>query len=111
MHVPCRRGRYAIARPKAAAGGISTSRECIVAVSKKRQKKNDKPQFDVAAPTDQNPSWLVPTAVTLLVIGPVWIVVYYIAAGNYPIPGIGNINMFIGFGFLAASMVLFSRWK
>lgn len=82
-----------------------------MAVSKKRQKKNHKAEYDVAAPEAKNPSWLVPTATTLLIIGPAWIVVYYIGKGGYPIPGIGNWNMIIGFGFLAAAMVLFSRWK
>lgn len=111
MTVRGRWGRYSIPRPKTASGGKSTSRECNVAVSKKRQKKNSTDQFDVAEPKATNPAWLVPTALTLLILGPVWIVIYYISAGNYPIPGIGNSNMFIGFGILAASMVLFSRWK
>lgn len=82
-----------------------------MAVSKKRQSKNHKSDIDPAAPTAKNPAWLVPTATSLLVIGPVWIVIYYIAAGRYPIPDIGNWNMVIGFGFLAAAMVLFTRWK
>ncbi|WP_430868024.1 cell division protein CrgA [Demequina aurantiaca] len=82
-----------------------------MAVSKKRQNKNHTIEHDPAASPAQNPSWLVPTAVSLLVIGPAWIVVYYIAAANYPIPGIGNWNMVIGFGFLAAAMVLLTRWK
>ena len=82
-----------------------------MAVSKKRQKKNHTSHPDVVKVEAGNPAWLIPTAVTLLILGPAWIVVYYIAAGNYPIPGIGNWNMVIGFGFLAAAMVLFSRWK
>lgn len=82
-----------------------------MAVSKKRQKNNHTTHVDPAASKESNPAWLVPTAMTLLILGPVWIVVYYISAGNYPIPGIGNINMFIGFAFLAAAMVLLSRWK
>ncbi|WP_160295425.1 cell division protein CrgA [Demequina aurantiaca] len=82
-----------------------------MAVSKKRQKKNHAAEHDVLKPEATNPSWLVPTAVSLLIIGPAWIVVYYIAKGQYPVPDIGNWNMVIGFGFLAAAMVLFTRWK
>lgn len=81
-----------------------------MAVSKKRQKNNHKAPRDVAKPKSENPSWLVPTAVTLLVLGPAWIVTYYIARGNYPLP-IGNWNLVAGFVFLAGSMVLFTRWK
>lgn len=81
-----------------------------MAVSKKRQKKTDKAPRDVAKPASENPRWLVPTAVTLLVLGPAWIVTYYIARGNYPLP-IGNWNLVVGFVFLTGSMLLFTRWK
>lgn len=81
-----------------------------MAVSKKRQNIKSKPAQDVAKSPTDNPAWLVPTAVTLLVLGPVWIVVYYISRGTLPLD-IGNLNLVIGFVFLAASMVLFTRWK
>jgi hypothetical protein len=81
-----------------------------VAVSKKRQKNTVKPARDVAKSPTENPSWLIPTAVTLLIIGPVWIVVYYISRGTFPLD-IGNWNLVVGFVFLAAAMVLFTRWK
>ena len=84
--------------------------ECTVAVSKKRQKNDYKAPRDVGKPDSENPTWLVPTAVTLVILGPVWIVTYYIARGNYPLP-IGNWNLVIGFAFLASAMVLFTKWK
>ncbi len=58
----------------------------------------------------ENPKWLVPTAVAALVLGVVWIVVYYISQGRFPIE-IGAINIGIGFVFMAGGMVLLTRWK
>lgn len=81
-------------------------------VSKKREKKQAyKVPRNVGKVATENPKWLLPTATTLLVLGPAWIVVYYISKGNYPVPGIHHWNIGIGFVFLMASMILFTRWK
>ncbi|WP_084074532.1 cell division protein CrgA [Demequina sp. NBRC 110052] len=82
--------------------------------SKKRTKKN-KPQVykaprNLGKPESENPKWLVPTIVALLVIGLGWIVVHYITAGQYPLP-IYNWNVGVGFVFMAAAMGLLTRWK
>lgn len=80
-------------------------------VSKKREKKGaTKVPRNVGKVATENPRWLLPTATTLLVLGPAWIVVYYISAGKYPLP-IGHWNIGVGFAFLVASMMLFTRWK
>ena len=80
-------------------------------VSKKRDKKATyKVPRNVGKVSTENPRWLIPTAVTLLVLGPAWIIVYYISGGQYPLP-IGHLNVGIGFVFLMSSMLLFTRWK
>jgi len=83
-----------------------------VPVSKKREKKQVyKVPRNAGKVSTENPAWLLPTAMTLLVLGPAWIIVYYISKGQYPIPGIAHWNIGIGFVFLMSSMVLFTRWK
>lgn len=80
-------------------------------VSKKRENKQAyKVPRNVGKAHTANPKWLLPTALTLLVLGPVWIIVYYISSGSYPLP-IGHWNIGIGFVFLMSSMILFTRWK
>ena len=80
-------------------------------VSKKRDNKQSvKVPRKVAKVSTENPKWLLPTAVTLLVLGPLWIVVYYVSKGQYPLP-IEHWNIAIGFAFLMSSMILFTRWK
>lgn len=80
-------------------------------VSKKREKKQSyKVPRNVGKVETVNPKWLLPTALTLLVLGPAWIIVYYISSGQYPLP-IGHWNIGVGFTFLMTSMILFTRWK
>lgn len=58
-----------------------------------------------------NPPWLVPTMVTLMLLGLVWVVVTYITQTAWPIPGIGNFNLLIGFAFIIAGFGLTTRWR
>lgn len=82
-----------------------------MAVSKKRNKSNAvKVPRSATKPQSENPKWLVPTFSTLLMVGLLWILVYYISRGTYPFE-IGNINIFIGFAMLLAAMGLLTRWK
>jgi len=56
--------------------------------------------------------WVVPTMVTLLLLGVAWIVVFYVA--GYLIPfmaAMGNWNLAVGMGLIAASFVVATQWK
>lgn len=81
-----------------------------MAVSKKRKVETYKVPRSIAKPKSDNPRWLVPTMSTLLVLGPLWIVVYYVSAQRYPLD-IGHWNIGVGFAFLMAAMGLATRWK
>ena len=63
----------------------------------------------VAAPT-QNPAWLAPTAVVLLIVGLAYLVTYYISAGQLPLP-IGDWNLAAGFGVLMVGGGMLMFWK
>ena len=82
-----------------------------MAVSKKRDQKVYKAPRNLGKPQSDNPKWLLPTALTLLVLGPLWIVVYYVSKAQFPIPGIYDWNLGVGFVFMATGMVLLTRWK
>jgi hydrogenase-4 membrane subunit HyfE len=53
----------------------------------------------------------VPVMVALLVGGLAWIVTYYITQTKYPIPGIENWNLVVGFGILLSGFVMTTRWR
>jgi len=62
-----------------------------------------------------NPRWLVPVMLTLMVVGLVWIVVYYLTSsrrgGGFPVPPLGAWNLAIGFALIIAGFGLTTRWK
>jgi hypothetical protein len=49
--------------------------------------------------------------VACFVLGLAWIIVYYVSATAYPIPGIRAWNLAIGFGWVLAGFGLATRWS
>ncbi|KNX39611.1 hypothetical protein VV01_19445 [Luteipulveratus halotolerans] len=47
----------------------------------------------------------------LMVVGLIWIVAFYLASGDAPIPGIRYGNLAIGFGLIMAGFVMTTRWR
>jgi hypothetical protein len=105
----------AVARGDRYAGGLSAPagrpsiEENRVAESKKRKKAAYVPPRS-ARRDSKNPSWLVPTMLTLLIGGVSWILVYYVSANRYPFE-IGYVNVLIGFGLMGIGFFLMTRWK
>jgi hypothetical protein len=59
-----------------------------------------------------SPAWLAPTMVACLVVGLVWIALYYITGGG--IPGMSVLsywNMVIGFVLIITGVVLATQWR
>ena len=55
--------------------------------------------------------WVAPTMVTLLVLGLLWVVVYYVSSGDWPLGGLGAWNIVIGFVFIFGGLMVATRWK
>jgi hypothetical protein len=61
---------------------------------------------------EPSPSWYAPLMVALLVLGLVWIVVFYVAGQNIGfMQGIGPWNFAIGFGAMVAGLIMSMRWR
>jgi hypothetical protein len=66
-------------------------------------------QVRVAQPS---PRWYAPLMVALMVIGLLWIVVYYVAGDRIPfMVTLGAWNFAIGFGAMVAGLVMSMRWR
>lgn len=67
----------------------------------------------MAKPTTGNPPWLVPTMVTLFIVGILWVVTFYLTSSGLrlPIPAIGQWNIAVGFAILLVGFGLSTRWK
>lgn len=66
-------------------------------------------------PVGADRNWVLPTFVTLMLLGVLWLVVWYITAatGTY-IPGLsdlGSWNMAIGMGLMIAGFGVATQWK
>jgi hypothetical protein len=65
-----------------------------------------------ARAAEPSPQWFAPLMVALLVLGLVWIVVYYVAGDKLGfMVDIGPWNFAIGFGAMVAGLVMSMRWR
>ena len=87
-------------------------------VSKVRKKKQSAHVSTAAAAQQEavhiGPQpWLAPLMVVLLVVGLMWIVVFYLAGDKIGfMQSIGNLgNVLIGFGFIGAGFALSTKWR
>jgi hypothetical protein len=58
-----------------------------------------------------SPRWFAPVMVGLLILGLVWVVVYYLSQSKYPVPDIGNWNLVAGFAVLMVGFGMLTRWR
>ena len=89
-----------------------------MAESSKQRKKESRQrnEADTATPrwTDGmplSPAWWAPTFAALLILGLIWMLVYYLSGGQFPIPGIRHWNLAIGMLFMVAGFLMTLRWR
>lgn len=58
-----------------------------------------------------NRSWVAPVMLAFFLIGLAWIVVFYVTDTQLPIEALGNWNIVVGFGFIAAGFGVSTQWK
>ena len=78
--------------------------------SRSRKKPAYVPPPGQAAAPKVNPRWLAPLMIGLMALALLWIGVTYPVNADYPIPGIGQWSLLIGFGLIIAGFSLTTRW-
>lgn len=61
-----------------------------------------------------NPVWFKPLMFGFMLVGLIWIVLYYITSSTalpLPVPAFGQANIFIGFGFVLIGFLMTPWWK
>ena len=59
-----------------------------------------------------SPRWYAPVMVALMLLGLLWIVVYYIAGDRIPfMVSLSAWNFAIGFGAMVAGLIMSMRWR
>lgn len=79
--------------------------------SKGRQKRAYTPPSKPAKPKTGNPVWFVPVMLGLMVVGLLWIVVFYITSQRFPVEALGRWNLGIGFGLMLVGFGMTTRWR
>jgi hypothetical protein len=58
-----------------------------------------------------NPVWFKPIMFGFMLLGLVWIIVFYVSNGVLPIPTAGSWNILIGFGIAFIGFLMTTRWR
>lgn len=77
----------------------------------KPRRKQVESRTAAAAEPKPNPVWYKPVMFGLMIIGLLWILVYYISEARFPIPGIDSWNILIGFGVAIIGFLMTTRWR
>ena len=78
--------------------------------SRSRKKSAYIPPPAKSAGPKTNPAWLVPVMLGLMLLGLAWIVTTYMSKSEFPIPGISQWNLAIGFVLIISGFSLTTRW-
>ena len=58
-----------------------------------------------------NPVWFKPVMFGFMLLGLVWIIVFYISQGSLPVPSFGAWNILVGFGIAFIGFLMTTRWR
>lgn len=79
--------------------------------SKRRASKPQAKKQSAHSAEGTNPAWYKPVMFGLMLLGLVWVMVYYISQTLFPIPNIGGWNIVIGFGIAMVGFFMTTGWK
>ena len=81
-----------------------------MARTKSRISKTDSPETRTGADAP-NPVWFKPIMFGFMLVGLLWIIVYYVSATQFPIAALSNFNILIGFGIMFIGFLMTTRWR
>ena len=79
--------------------------------SKQRKRPARRSQEVAAGGYKPNPIWYKPVMFGLMIIGLLWIIVFYISEGRLPIPDWQSWNIVAGFGIAIVGFLMTTRWR
>lgn len=70
-----------------------------------------RPAVNAASKGKPSPIWVPISAVSLIVFGIAWLVVYYLSEQQFPVEAWQYWNLAVGFGCMVASLAILARWR
>lgn len=81
-----------------------------------KRKKSELAEQQLLRATEEdslNPVWFKPVMFGFMILGLIWIVLYYVTSATLalPIPALGQNNIFVGFGLILVGFLMTTRWR
>lgn len=77
-----------------------------------RESQSEEPLIERAqGEAAPNPVWFKPVMVGFMLLGLIWILVFYISGMSFPIPSIGSWNLLVGLGIAMIGFLMTTRWR
>lgn len=76
-----------------------------------RQGREVQRSNDDSSAQNPNPVWFKPVMFGFMIVGLLWIIVFYVSQGLFPIPDLGSWNILIGFGIAFIGFIMTTRWR
>ncbi|MCU1412245.1 MAG: cell division protein CrgA [Rhodoglobus sp.] len=73
--------------------------------------KTDAPAETRSGEQTPNPVWFKPVMFGFMLLGLVWIIVFYVSNQQLPVASLGSWNILIGFGILFVGFLMTTRWR
>ncbi|MDO9397292.1 MAG: cell division protein CrgA [Herbiconiux sp.] len=77
----------------------------------RRNREVQRSSSDESSANNPNPVWFKPVMFGFMLIGLLWIIVFYVSQGLFPIPDLGSWNILIGFGIAFIGFIMTTRWR
>lgn len=82
-----------------------------MARSKSREVSSAKEQSQTQKEAAPNPVWFKPLMFGFMLLGLAWLLAYYISGSTFPLPELGNNNIWIGIGIMLIGFLMTTRWR
>jgi hypothetical protein len=78
------------------------------AVAEELTQRSGHGSADLHSPT---PTWYKVIMLGLMIVGLLWLIVYYLFQGTFPVPGIGTWNIGVGLVLMMAGLIMTTKWR
>jgi hypothetical protein len=93
------------------AGGAARRSRYNRGMARTTRSKPDRPAATTSGEQAPNAIWFKPVMFGFMLLGLIWIIVFYVSNGALPIPDLGSANILVGFGILFDGFLMTTRWR
>lgn len=91
-------------------GGAPAIAATLLGMARSSRSPSDSVEPRTGEPSP-NPVWFKPVMFGFMLLGLVWIIVFYVSGSQFPIPDLGPWNIMVGFGIMFIGFLMTTRWR